>query len=538
MNMARALLYARTLRHLRPVQVVGRAAHLLRRTRLDRSPAPGRRAARPLPAPATRAAVLLAPTRVRMLGVEGDLATATDWDDPSRPALWRYHAHYFDDLRAEGALDRADWNRALITRWLTEVRPGEGVGWDPYPTSLRIVNWVRRGLSEQGLGDEAVQSLAVQARHLERNLEHHLLGNHLLANAKALVFAGGFFGGSEGDRWAARGAAILARELAEQVLEDGGHFERSPMYHALVLEDVLDLIALAESTNVLGSELARWRAVAQAMRRYLRAVSHPDGEIALFNDSAIGQAPTPTALDDYARRLGLADVAAPRDGLTHLAPSGIVRIERDGLLVLCDVGEIGPSYLPGHAHADTLTFEASLAGARWIVDSGISHYEPGAERLRQRSTAAHNTVEVDGESSSEVWGSFRVARRAHPRDLCLEEQADSITVSCSHDGYRRLSGAVRHRRTWRVGRRSLAVEDELHGRFSRAIGRFFLHPEAAITDDMGAMMIGGRNVHASFEGGVVRREASTWHPSFGASLPTEVVTVSWDAPRARAQFTW
>jgi len=83
----------------------------------------------------------------------------------------------------------------LIKKWVQENPPGEGNGWEPYPISLRIVNWVKWDLAKNCLSDEALHSLAVQARYLLKRPEFHLLGNHLFANAKALIFAGLFFYG-------------------------------------------------------------------------------------------------------------------------------------------------------------------------------------------------------------------------------------------------------------------------------------------------------------------------------------------------------
>jgi uncharacterized heparinase superfamily protein len=98
------------------------------------------------------------------------------------------------------------------------------------------------------LSNSRLESLALQARYLAETVEYHLLGNHLLANAKALVFVGAFFeGGARRRAGSASGLRILASQLPEQVLDDGGHFERSPMYHSLILEDVLDLVNLHRS---------------------------------------------------------------------------------------------------------------------------------------------------------------------------------------------------------------------------------------------------------------------------------------------------
>ena len=156
---------------------------------------------------------LLAPGRFSFLGVEHELRTASDWNHPSWDKLWLYHLHYFDDLNASAEEGRRAWLLALLRRWIEENPPGCGNGWEPYPLSLRLVNWVKwllrlqaasSGSLQSALGDAALaqqlqHSLAVQARYLRRRLETHLLGNHLLANAKALVFAGACFAGDEAD---------------------------------------------------------------------------------------------------------------------------------------------------------------------------------------------------------------------------------------------------------------------------------------------------------------------------------------------------
>ncbi|HZP66813.1 MAG TPA: heparinase II/III family protein, partial [Rudaea sp.] len=218
-----------TLRHLRPVQFYARAWFRFVHPRPDLRPAPPLRATSARwRSGCARASSMIAADTFRFLGVERRIAEARDWDRADWPALWRYNAHYFDDLVATDAESRSAWHEALIARWMAENPPARGIGWDPYPTSLRIVNWIKRALAGHALGDASLASLAAQTRHLRRRLEFHLLGNHLLANAKALVFAGTFFEGREAEAWRARGLALLRRELAEQVLADGGHVERSP----------------------------------------------------------------------------------------------------------------------------------------------------------------------------------------------------------------------------------------------------------------------------------------------------------------------
>ncbi|MGC4005804.1 MAG: alginate lyase family protein [Pirellulales bacterium] len=310
------------------------------------------------------------------------------------------------------------------------------------------------GVAGNVLAPEALDSLAVQTRMLAAAPEFHLLGNHLLANAKALLFAGCFFDGSEAAAWLRQGLSIYDRELPEQILTDGGHFELSPMYHAIILNDLLDVTNVGIAYGAELPELTAWtdglRKTIERMRAWLTAMTHPDGLIAFFNDATFDQAPGRDMLEAYAARLDLGQSPALNDGTTVLETSGYVRYSHEGTALIADIGRIGPDYLPGHAHADTLSFELSVQGRRALVNSGVSRYGDDTERLRQRGTAAHNTVTIDQADSSEIWSGFRVARRARPHDLRVDAHGDAVTLSCAHDGYRRLPGHVTHERIWTI----------------------------------------------------------------------------------------
>lgn len=543
---ARMGLYWETVRHLRPVQFYGRLWFRAVRPRADLRAAPGLRrdGAFAWAAPAQRRQSLFGPGEFRFLG-ETRLLDECGWDDPAVPKLWRYNLHYFDDLNAEGAAARVQWHGALIERWIAQNPPGRGSGWEPYPTSLRVVNWIKWARAGNALSPAAVHSLAVQVRWLRRRLEYHLLGNHLFANAKALIFAGCFFEGAEAESWLARGIHILSKEIPEQIMADGGHFELSTMYHVLALEDVLDLLNIMRSVGTS----YQWPAVAgglegcvEKMRGWLVAMCHPDGEIAFFNDAAIGIAPAPRDMEAYAARLGFAPVAEAGAGRTWLPDSGYIRLQGPRAVALLDVARVGPDYLPGHAHADTLSFELSVDGRRALVNSGTSVYGNGPERLRQRGTAAHNTVTVDGENSSEVWSGFRVARRARPRGLAVSQDGDEWIVACAHDGYRRLAGRPLHRREWRFGENRLVVSDTVEGGGS-ARAAFHFHPDLSpsVAEDgrSGTLSSGaGAVLRWRVDKGVARVEPSTWHPEFGASLPSFRLLVTLSGGESVVEFSW
>ena len=537
--------YWHTVRHLRPVQVYGRLWFRFSTPRPDLRPAPAARAAQAKWTRCNRKASMTGPTTLRLLGVERTLSTPGDWNRPEWTKLWIYNAHYFDDLAAADAEARLSWHEALIARWIAENPPGQGNGWEPYPTSLRIVNWIKHALAGHPLDESARHSLAVQARWLRRRLEVHLLGNHLWANAKALAFAGAYLDGPEAGEWLQHGLTLLRRELDEQILADGGHFERSPMYHALILEDVLDLMQLAGvfPGAVVDIDVARWRESSARMLHWLRVMTHPDGGIAFFNDAAMGVAPPLADLEDYAGRLGVADRRETLGALEPLPQSGYVRLQAGPAVLIVDVALVGPDYLPGHAHADTLSFELSLDGKRVLVNGGTSTYEADAERLREPGTAMHNTVVVDGADSSEVWSSFRVARRARTFGVRYGRGDDgSVWAEAAHDGFRRLPGNVIHRRRWELRPQRLTVLDTLEGRFGEACAAFRFAPGymlATIGDGAGSVAGSTLAIRWSARGqSQATVEPGAWHPRFGASEPADVLKLAFGGPRLETEFRW
>jgi len=464
------------------------------------------------------------------------------WDGPQREKLWRYNQHYFNDLNARDADLRHGWHEWLVEDWVSRNPPGQGVGWDPYPTSLRIVNWIKWSLGGGRLSAASIQSLAIQARWLSQRLEFHLLGNHLFANAKALVFAGLFFEGPEADTWLKTGLSILIDEIPEQILADGGHFERSTMYHALALEDVLDLCNVMRCygpPHSRGSLNAASLAACQKscerrapeMIQWLKVMQHPDGEIGFFNDAAFGVAPSSAELEDYAGRLGFPSTRV-HEPLFYLQHSGYVRLQSHDAVALIDVAPIGPDYLPGHAHADTLSFELSLGHQRVIVNGGTSVYGTGPERHRQRSTRSHSTLVVDDENSSQVWAGFRVARRARVLE-CEVGEGESLWVRATHNGYSRLTGQPKHRREWQLAGGTFQVHDAVTGSGSHLIEIFFHLGPGLIPRkeaDGGVQLIdeqSGLRLASLFssEPSVLCLEQTSWHPFFGGSVPTWSVIV-------------
>ncbi len=345
---------------------------------------------------------------------------AVEWSNPEFTYLWDFNLHYFDYLCALGEGLGSDSSgketqfarkmQDLIEGWIDCNPPPLKPGWHPYTVSLRTINWIKVFVNYPDLASEkARRSLYLQLLFLEKNLECHLMVNHLLENGRALLFGGIFFKGADAQRWLKMGLRILRQEVVEEILPGGGHFERSPMYHCIVLEGLLDTRAYLSAggfdTSWLDTSIAK-------MCDWLSAIRCPDNTFPLFNDAAHGISATPDDLLHHATRL-----IGYRQTETHDCVRNcdqLFVLESPPFFCVVDGAPIGPSYNPGHAHSDNLTYELFVNGRRLVVDVGVYGYDPGKSRQYYRSTASHNTVVVNGLEQSEVWGGFRVARRSNP----------------------------------------------------------------------------------------------------------------------------
>jgi len=443
------------------------------------------------------------------------------WDDENISKLWRYNLHYFDNLNARKTLARKAFNAETIRRWIRENPPFSGTGWEPYPTSLRIVNWLKWYFTGNVLSEAAQLSLALQARRLHQRYEMHLQGNHLFANAKAMLFAGLSFQGSEAAKWRSKAARVLLTQLEEQILDDGGHFELSPMYHAIVLEDCLDIFNIIQMSKYALPELQeKLQVKILNMLNWLATMCHPDNEITFFNDAAFGIAPPPSKIFDYAQRLGFTEF---RSSSGLLTASGYARIETSDICLLADVGKIGPDYLTGHAHADTLSFELSIGDERFIVNSGTSLYGTSIERQRQRGTAAHNTVCLNGESSSDVWHGFRTGNRAYPKGVSFTRE-NGYQLEASHDGY----APYIHRRKWQVSDDKITIEDTGLPYDGLAVFHLHLHPDLKITRSsnvIDCLSPKGSRLSIFVEACEPKLTPTTWQPEFGRSVPNKSIEI-------------
>ncbi|MCW8276808.1 alginate lyase family protein [Pseudomonas sp. PCH199] len=472
-----------------------------------------------------------------------------DWSNNTLPKIWLYNLHYLDHLGSRQENPPALLETDLVNSWIHANPPFNGCGWEPYTLSLRIVNLIKWFQLQPQLDPRWLESLAMQSHALSQQIEYHILANHLFVNGKALVFAGSFMLGDQAESWLKTGLKILDGEIKEQFLADGAHYELSPMYHASLLWDMCDLMNLALNTPIstLKSRVIEWQKVVERGIIWLRSMQHPDGGIPFFNDSAFGIAPTLRDIESYAGLLGCQPpaeiIGASSVSAKCHSESGYAEIDfGKGSKALLNFAQIAPDYQPGHTHADTLSFELSIFCQRVFVNSGTSQYGEDSERHRQRSTAAHNTVEIDGENSSEVWAGFRVARRAHVSLNTFESSGGSVRIRCSHDGYKRLKGRNLHTREWTASMNTLQISDIVTGTFEKSIARFHIHPDATVTKNDRNLMItlaSGDVVSVSILGAArITIADTTWHPEFGKSVPNQCIVAELSSDTLMTSVTW
>lgn len=392
--------------------------------------------------------------------------TDIDWDAAEQKKLWRYNLHYFDWLREPEPYTGA-WLCSMHD-WIERVPFGVGDAWEPYPLSLRIVNWIKWLAQHPEQATDVIKaSLYQQCHALEQQLEFHIQANHLYKNAIALLFAGRYFKDARAQRWFQRGQQLCLAETRRQFLADGGHFERSPLYHSLCLEDLLDVVNLYACENREIPDPIIGKVAVRALY-WLVQLCDPQGDIVLLNDSAWGIAPTPSSLCDYAFRLGLTVERQPAWGLTALQQSGYFIYRNDTVQLLFDVSDVGPAFQPGHTHCDMLSFLVWHRGMPLFIDSGVGSYLDDDDRRYARATRAHNTVTIDHQEQSDIWSAFRVAERARITHATQVWEGETLMLKGAHDGYSRYWRGVMHWRTLEYQGNVLRIIDTLEGQSTRA----------------------------------------------------------------------
>lgn len=345
-----------------------------------------------------------------------DIAGA--WNDRKLQHLWRYNLHYFDFIYplAKAYKENKDDTiyikfKELVNAWIDHNIAFTGDGWHPYTLSLRITNWICGYEMFEGkiegdieFRDKYIRSIYLQYLYLQRNLEKDVLGNHYFENIKALIIGSVFFGDKHVLN---KFVSELVKQLDEQIMNDGMHFELSPMYHKIILEDLIKIAFWLKSSSIEIPKTVMLKL--KKMIDCIYSLEKDMGTTPLFNDSGNNIAKsTESLLYASEKYFGLKP-----DYRTCFDDSGYYIMHYKDKKIIIDCGEVCPSYLPAHGHCDALSYELSIDGMPFIVNSGTYEYEKGEWRDFFRSTRSHNTLMIDDVEQSHYWGSFRVAKRIY-----------------------------------------------------------------------------------------------------------------------------
>lgn len=507
--------YFHTIRKMKAHQVIGHISENIKLpTKLPNLNPDNNFLALPLRESITKNRSYLGQGRFRFLNCEQQVGETPNWDFDQASLLWQYNLHYFDYLR-QPEMD-IDEGLGLIESWIAaNKKPGGGCGWDPYPTSLRIDNWIKLGCKLGGFDDSIIRSLNQQAAWLLKHLEFRLMGNHLWANGKALLEFGI---ACRENRCLARGVKIVSKQLEEQFLPDGGHFELSPMYHCIVVEDLLDLINFTCHTDqCAGLNTLLIEKVGKALG-WIDELTGEAKDVPLLNDSAIGIAPQPESLFAYANRLGvkpnkkqITSTTVNEWQVSNL--SGYQIAQNHPLKLIFDTAPMGPDCIPGHAHCDMLSILAWHDGHPIFTDTGVYEYEEGDRRTYCRSTKAHNTACIDDLEQGDIWKSFRLGLRGYP-DHYIDQKAG---LTGWHSGFHRQNKGVGHKRRIVLLEQAFVIEDILTGPSQHSYEiNFHIAPGIDIEKITDGYLLAGL-VLITCESAAMEIGHSEYYPEFGVS---------------------
>jgi uncharacterized heparinase superfamily protein len=409
------------------------------------------------------------------LNLNHQFKESIDWDFQGYGKLWNYNLQYFNYLQQHHI------SNELKQEWLTDIGEWLNDGrlkLEPYPVYLSVMNSIRYFSNNNIQNGILINQTYAQLAFLASNLEFHIMGNHLLENAFALFMGGHTF---QKTGWQKKAKGILYSQLKEQVLCDGAHFELSPMYHQIMLFRVLELIdwySKIENPDKFFLDFIKDKA--KQMLSWLQMITFKNGDIPHFNDSTNNIALKSQELFAFAKQVGLTEST-----IIPLSESGYRKFNSETYECILDAGSIAASYQPGHSHADTFSFVLYHQQSPFIVDTGISTYEKGERRNYERSTKAHNTIEIGGESQFEVWGGFRVGRRA---SVTIINETDS-SITASHDGYKCFFKAI-HERSLYFKPASVKIIDVIHQpKTVNAKSYLHFHPDCRVEQKNGTIVV-------------------------------------------------
>lgn len=372
------------------------------------------------------------------------------WDNPFAGETEKLHwTHDFAFFSYSIYLARAEEINGMdaIARLVQTLESKHPLGagklhfvWSPIALSLRIMALstatslaLRRSSVEPGHLTIISNHIQYCRAILEFTIERYLGYNHQVFGEVALAVASMAAGDDPQINEQCRKAS---QAIQAHILDDGFWSERSPTYHIHMLLLARCLLA---SEGVVGIEKTKLEHAVRAMSDALTTVVHSDNEIAIFNDSAIGDSVRPTSVGWK---------APSNDRWNSISSAaGYAQLRLGDTSLIFDAGEMGPNDVIGHGHGDFLSVEVCWHGKRLLVDPGVRSITGGEERHLTRSASLHNGPTYIGLEPAEFFGTWRVGRRGRAEICDFTDDSKTRSISGWNDGYARYTCGGKLKRT-------------------------------------------------------------------------------------------
>lgn len=414
--------------------------------------------------------------------------------------IWELNRHqYFETLGQAywltGDERYAETFATHLDSWMKQNEPKLGINWaSSLEVAFRSISWLwslnffkDSPALTPSLFLQTLKFLYLHARHLETYLSTYFSPNtHLTGEALGLFYLGTLLPEFHAaSRWRESGRRILLEQMTRHVQADGVYFEQSSYYHRYTTDFYAHFLILSRlNKQEVPTEV---EAKLQLLLDHLMCITRPDGTTPLFGDDDGGRLVMldQRAANDFRAALGTGAVLFQRGDYKHVAgeaaeetlwllgpqglcefdrvnahepatkskafPTGGYYLMRDGWspranYLLIDCGPHGMDNC-GHAHADALSFEVAARGETLLVDPGTYTYT-GSKEMRDwfRNSAAHNTLTIDGQSSSEPRGAFSWQSIARCEAVSWISRERFDYFEGKHDGYERLGAPAKHTR--------------------------------------------------------------------------------------------
>lgn len=404
--------------------------------------------------------------QITFLNHEIDFGETIDWHLPELnrgTRLWKLNLNYHEFLidvayafKDSGDSKYLNYIVETINNWLAQNPLGtKGYGkdnWNSYAISLRLVSWCKIystvGNHFSAVFDEKFKKYFwIQAYFLSDNLEYDILGNHFIKNWKCLHWCGKMLNDNNLTHLA---NSLYSKYIASQFSDRGSHEELSPMYSGIVLEDLIEVFIISPEDNALGHLI-------QEVYHNLEQMIFDD-QYAFFNDSILNNGVQFRDLESFYAKVNALSRKEIDSSFLDLDNYLVLRTKDEHIIV--DFAKVILGKQPGHLHCDSLSFEYARKGQKIFTNSGTYEYNAGNRRSYSRSTEAHNTLKYGQFDQSEIWGAFRVAKKAQVGCRVLHYDRDSFEAEGSVCGFN-FKKDISHQRTLKKEKDYIYIADKL-----------------------------------------------------------------------------